>query len=112
LDGMRQVDTTEEHIKKAKNNLVTSFVLMDYARKNNIVAEENEVKREMENHFHELQRMNKIRPEQKEKNYSEFTTRIRMVILEKKIVTSIIEKTSIQETFLSKDDFFEKVKAA
>lgn len=112
LDGVRHVETTDEHRKKAKNNLVTSFVLMDYSRKHNIVAEENEVKREMENHFSELQRMNKMRPEQKEKNYSEFTTRIRMLILERKIVSSIIEKTSIQESFVSKDDFFEKVKAA
>ena len=111
-EGAKTIDVSDEHRVRAKNNLTTSFVLTDYARKNDIVVEEWEVKREMENHLEELTRMNSVRPEQKDKNYNEFVMRVRTLLFEKKVITSIIEKIKVNETFLSKGEFFEKVKVA
>ena len=111
-EGAKTIEITDEHRQRARNNLTTSFVLTDYARKNDIVIEEWEVKREMENHLEELTRMNSVRPEQKEKNYNEFVMRVRTLLFEKKVIASIIEKIKVNETFLTKDEFFEKVKVA
>lgn len=111
-EGAKAIEVSDEHRARAKNNLTTSFVLTDYARKNDIVVEEWEVKREMENHLEELTRMNNIRPEQKDKNYNEFVMRVKTLLFEKKVIASIIEKIKVNETFLSKDEFFEKVKVA
>lgn len=111
-EGSKTIEVSDEHRARAKNNLTTSFVLTDYARKNDIIVEEWEVKREMENHLEELTRMNSVRPEQKDKNYNEFVMRVKTLLFEKKVISSIIEKIKVNETFLSKDEFFEKVKVA
>ncbi|MEM6602469.1 MAG: trigger factor [Pseudomonadota bacterium] len=111
-EGSRKIAVEDEHYARAKNNLVTSFVLTDYARKNDIVVEEWEVKREMENHLEELTRMNSIRPELQEKNYNEFLLRVRTLVFERKVIASIIDKITVNDNLLSKDEFFDRVKVS
>ena len=110
--GALRIEVSDEHREQARRRLVTSFVLTDYARKNNIIVEEWEVKREMENHLEELKRMNTVKPTQKEQNYQEFILRVRTLIFERKVVSAILKQVKIKETFLPKDEFFDKVKVA
>ncbi len=108
--GTANVEVTDKHRELAKKQLALGFILTNYAHKNEIVVSKEEVKREMENHLEELARMNRIKPEKKDENFREFTQRVQTLVFEAKTTDHILEKIKRKETFLLKDEFFDRVK--
>jgi trigger factor len=104
------IKVEDKHTEKAFKQLTTSFVLLDYARKNNIQVTESEVKQEMENRINELGALNKRLPERKEENFRKFSAQVKAAVFETKVIKNIIDSAKINEQTLEKDKFFETVK--
>ena len=108
--GTIKIDITDKHTQDAQEYMRVGLFLRQYAKDNNIIVTDTELKRELERHLPELTRLNTLKPEQKEQNYRQVTNQAQAIVLEIKVLQSIFDRVSLKEVLLSKDGYFNVVK--
>jgi len=108
--GKMQLNISDIHREKAKHNVRIGLFIRDYVKQNDITVSDVEIKNELEKHLQELERLNSIKPDQKEQNYRDLALKARTIVLELKVLRSVLSRVDLKEEHVSKDDFFEKIK--